>query len=302
MRKLQQFSYKLKQDHEQLRHSAVMLELARVQGGDVRRREWEASRAFTNYCTKSLEFLVPYFAIMLALTISPPFGDPERHVMYEVLARVYWVFGFGLHYFFVRYTLKFLVYHFYFRFGYHVLIGAIVVFYTFSSMVLLMGLTMVFPIPSFGSLPPLPHFKLVVLLATLIFIAAVSCTAFWGVHGHPLFMRASGEQKLFALLPISKRGELVSVSADDHYVNIKTSRGSAHIRLKFSAALEMLAESDGIQVHRSHWVNLNAVTDLKTGRDGKPVIKLLDGSEIPVAKARKKVLKSRLAAIAMADY
>ncbi len=279
-----------------------MLELARVQGGDVRQREWEASRAFASYCTKSLEFLVPYCVIMLALTISPPFGDPARHVAYEVLARVYWLIGFGIHYFFVRYTLKSLLYYFYFRFGYHALIGSIVGFYTFSAMVLLMALTMVFPIPSFGSLPPLPHFKLIVLLATLIFIAAVSCTAFWGVHGHPLFTRASGEQKLFALLPFSKRGELVSVSADDHYVNIKTSRGSAHVRLKFSAALEMLAESDGIQVHRSHWVNLNAVTDLKTGRDEKPVIKLLDGSEIPVAKTRKKVLQSRLAAIPIANH
>lgn len=302
MRKLQQFSYKLKQDHEHLRHSAVMLELARVQGGDVRRREWEASRAFTSYCTKSLEFLIPYFAIMLALTISPPFGDPERQVVYEVLARVYWFVGFVVHYIFVRYSLKFLLYIFYFRFGYYALIGSMVGFYTFSSMVLLMALTMLFPIPSFGSLPPLPHIKLVILLATLIAIASISCTAFWGVYGHPLFTRVSGEQKLFALLPISKRGELVSVSADDHYVNIKTSRGSAHIRLKFSAALELLAESDGIQVHRSHWVNLNAVTDLKTGRDGKPVIKLLDGSEIPVAKARKKVLKSRLAAIAMTNH
>jgi len=211
------------------------------------------------------------------------------------MARVYWIAGFGIQYVFIRSTLNILLYHFYFKLGYTAFIASIVALYTASAMCLVVGLVTLFPDGLSETLPTLPFLKVAALLGTVTLVSAVSTMSFWGVHGHPFFTRVGGEQKLFALLPISKRGELVSVSADDHYVNVKTSRGAAHIRLKISAALELLADSDGMQVHRSHWVNLNAVTDLKSDSDGRPVVVLLDGSELPIAKSRMKAVRRRLA-------
>lgn len=289
----------LKADHERLRQAAVMLELARVQDRGRRKQEWEASRILARHCANSAEFVLPFLIMTVIFTIHPPHGGTDEEIALSFLAHLYWFFGCFLSYFFVRYSLKWLFFFFYFRFGFRAFFLSAIVLFTGSTLMLIVGLDAVYPstVPgAFGE--GVPYVKLGVLMPAVIGGILFGATRSWGIYGHPFFSGTSGEQRFFALLPVGKRGQLVSVSADDHYVVVKTSKGTAHIRLKFADAMEMLQDSAGVRTHRSHWVSTNAIRDLHTGGDGKIVVTTLDGSEYLVAKSRLKDVKEHLAAAA----
>lgn len=58
--------------------------------------------------------------------------------------------------------------------------------------------------------------------------------------------------------------ELVAVEAEDHYIQVHSSRGTELIYFRFRDALAELAELDGLQIHRSAWVHLKNVRGLET--------------------------------------
>lgn len=58
-------------------------------------------------------------------------------------------------------------------------------------------------------------------------------------------------------------GALVSVSVEDHYLDIVTEDGSNRILKRMADALAELEGHPGLQIHRSHWVSLDAITDLE---------------------------------------
>lgn len=53
---------------------------------------------------------------------------------------------------------------------------------------------------------------------------------------------------------------LVAVCAEGHYVRVHTVGGEVRLLYRFSSALGALADRQGVQVHRSHWVNTRHVT------------------------------------------
>jgi DNA-binding LytR/AlgR family response regulator len=84
-------------------------------------------------------------------------------------------------------------------------------------------------------------------------------------------------------LPFEKRGTLVSLSAQDHYVRISTTKGSAMILMRLSDAIREAGDTSGLQVHRAHWVARAAVVAArKTGETA--ILTLRDGTEIPVSR------------------
>lgn len=75
-----------------------------------------------------------------------------------------------------------------------------------------------------------------------------------------------------------------SVSAADHYLLVHTERGTQRILMRFRDALEELAELDGLQIHRSHWVARSAIAAMR--RDGRRhVVVMCCGQELPVSRA-----------------
>ncbi|WP_158243077.1 LytTR family DNA-binding domain-containing protein [Acidimangrovimonas sediminis] len=79
------------------------------------------------------------------------------------------------------------------------------------------------------------------------------------------------------------RGEVWHLSVRDHYVDVLTDRGSASILMRFSDAMAEVAEVEGMQTHRSHWVAKAAVGgSLK--RNGKHFLLLPGGQEVPVSR------------------
>ena len=83
---------------------------------------------------------------------------------------------------------------------------------------------------------------------------------------------------------------LVAVKAEDHYVSIITSHGSALVHMKFSDALLMLANHPGLKVHRSWWVATDAVPSLQR-RGGRLNLLLTSGQRVPVSRNGQKLLK-----------
>lgn len=84
-------------------------------------------------------------------------------------------------------------------------------------------------------------------------------------------------------LPIDVRGPLVRIEAQDHYLNVVTARGQALILMRLGDAMEELA-GRGLQVHRSHWVSVDAVA--KHRREGaRDLLVMADGAAVPVSRS-----------------
>lgn len=92
-------------------------------------------------------------------------------------------------------------------------------------------------------------------------------------------------------LPFDLGQQIVSLSTQDHYVEVTTQKGSALILIRFQDALAELGTYGGVQIHRSHWVALDSVH--KTMRqDGKLVVQLQDGRILPVSRTYAQTVRA----------
>lgn len=97
--------------------------------------------------------------------------------------------------------------------------------------------------------------------------------------------------KLMRRLPPARRGRLIRLAAQDHYVEVVTARGSTLVAMRFRDAIAEAAPEAGAQTHRSHWVARHAVCG--RGRmDGKPVLLLSEGSKVPVGRTFRTAVRN----------
>jgi hypothetical protein len=80
-------------------------------------------------------------------------------------------------------------------------------------------------------------------------------------------------------------GELVSMTSELHYVNVRTTVGSGLLLYNLRDAISELNPDSGIQIHRSHWVALTQITKLKKSKEGY-VCELSSGDVFPVSRRR----------------
>lgn len=90
--------------------------------------------------------------------------------------------------------------------------------------------------------------------------------------------------KLLARLPLPKRGKLISLSVQDHYVAVTTTKGTALVLMRLSDAIGEADGVAGLQIHRSHWVAFDAVKATHR-RNGKVAIETVAGVELPVSRS-----------------
>lgn len=103
-------------------------------------------------------------------------------------------------------------------------------------------------------------------------------------------MSAPEPPRLLARLPIDKRGALISISVQDHYVDVVTDKGAELILLRLSDAMAEVGDTPGMQVHRSHWIATNAVA--KVRRDGaRAILTMANGRDIPASRTYIPALK-----------
>jgi hypothetical protein len=91
--------------------------------------------------------------------------------------------------------------------------------------------------------------------------------------------------KFMERLPFRLRdAELYAVQAEDHYLRVRTSKGSELILLRLTDALSELQGVQGARTHRSWWVAKAGIADIRRG-DGRAVLVLKDGAEAPVSRS-----------------
>lgn len=89
--------------------------------------------------------------------------------------------------------------------------------------------------------------------------------------------------RLYRRLPKGETGEVLHITANGHFVTITLTTGAHTIRMRFSDAINEMEPVAGLCTHRSHWVAHAAVRG--HGRvDGKPVLILVNGMEVPVSR------------------
>jgi len=95
------------------------------------------------------------------------------------------------------------------------------------------------------------------------------------------------------LIDPPKRGRLLYLKSELHYLLVVTDKGSSLILYNLSDAIDQLPDTLGISVHRSFWVAINAISEFKKqGRQGELI--LVDDTSIPVSRNRLKQVRSAI--------
>ena len=105
--------------------------------------------------------------------------------------------------------------------------------------------------------------------------------------------RATPETALLARLSVRSRAELLHLRMQDHYVEVHTTAGRELLLLRFRDALREVANVNGLQVHRSHWVARDAVAGVERRGDGRIILRLVNGSKVPVSRSFAPILKAQ---------
>lgn len=87
-----------------------------------------------------------------------------------------------------------------------------------------------------------------------------------------------------ARLPVETGRDLVSLTMQDHYIEVRTRTGSTLLLMRLSDAIRELDGVAGMQIHRSHWVARGAVARLIRD-DGRMQVELVDGRRLPVSRS-----------------
>lgn len=85
-------------------------------------------------------------------------------------------------------------------------------------------------------------------------------------------------------LPTHLGHAIVTVRAQDHYVEVTTAKGSAMILTRLSDAVAQLEPFGGVRVHRSWIVTLSHVVRIEQGANG-PEITMTNEQRIPVGRS-----------------
>lgn len=91
-------------------------------------------------------------------------------------------------------------------------------------------------------------------------------------------------------LPLDKRGPLVALSVEDHYVRIRTTKGEDMVLLRLSDAVREVGDTSGLRVHRSHWVAVAQVIAAERKGDGA-VLSMATGGDIPVSRSHMPAIR-----------
>ncbi|MGP9789286.1 LytTR family DNA-binding domain-containing protein [Roseinatronobacter sp. NSM] len=98
------------------------------------------------------------------------------------------------------------------------------------------------------------------------------------------------EAAFLARLPLHKRGPLIRLEAQDHYLNVVTQNGSELVLMRMADADAML-QGIGLRVHRSHWVVPAEIRQV-VRQQGKTSLIMVDGASVPVSRSHLPALRA----------
>jgi len=103
---------------------------------------------------------------------------------------------------------------------------------------------------------------------------------------------AQKQVSFFDSLETPLRGDIITIEAQEHYVQIQTSDESRMVLYRFSDAVRQIPPLTGMQVHRSHWVAHAAVKELVM-KGQSMQIELHNGSLVPVSRTFRAAVEKR---------
>jgi len=143
----------------------------------------------------------------------------------------------------------------------------------------LVALTLAF----FGNRPTIPGYAELFLYSAPIAVAVAVIVDLFRAEESPETAGASPSDRFFKRLKPALGRDLICLSMQDHYVEVKTRLGAQLVLMRFSDALEELTDQPGWRIHRSHWVAEGGVADIKR-EGGKTFIITTDDGELPVSR------------------
>lgn len=177
----------------------------------------------------------------------------------------------------------------------------------FIAVTFVAGLIMTMLVPFFSSLyfgHPLTYFNgILIVLPQMAVICAIIIVLTMTrnyianqnsqIEHHETHALKRGTQPEFMKkIPRKLQGDIICVTAEDHYIHVHTDKGRHMLKMKFSDALQELEYQQGLRVHRSWWVSENAVVEAsRSGR--KYSLQLTNDVRVPVSSAHLTQVKKR---------
>ncbi|MCV2891483.1 LytTR family transcriptional regulator [Lentibacter sp. XHP0401] len=237
----------------------------------------ELRRTFT-----SPRNLAALSGVVVFLAVSGPFGTYETLRLPARLA--YWAFTAPLTFALGSFTALLCARHFENR-GPVWLAPAMVAICTALSVG---ALVLLLNWAAFGTAPTDTAYLGSLLASVFITAAIIALALYYTAHHMP--DAPKGPPHLLQRLDYAKRGPLISLSVQDHYVEVVTTKGASLVLMRLSDAIKETGSDTGLQVHRSHWVALAQIE--KVTREGdKARITLKDGRDIPASRSYIPALK-----------
>ncbi|MBU2993873.1 LytTR family DNA-binding domain-containing protein [Octadecabacter sp. 1_MG-2023] len=132
---------------------------------------------------------------------------------------------------------------------------------------------------------------LVIIAANVVVISSIITTIFFVANSSAKQDAVQpAPPPILDRIPFDKRGPLVALSVEDHYVRVRTTKGEDMVLMRLCDAIKEVGDTVGLQVHRSHWIALPQVTAANRKGDGA-VLTLTDGPDVPVSRANVGKLK-----------
>ena len=148
-------------------------------------------------------------------------------------------------------------------------------------------------IPVFGVLPSFSNYPAFVATTVAISIIVMAVIDMFNrnlrPHSGPVETTVQ-TPPLLDRLPFDKRGPLVALSVEDHYVRVQTTVGDEMLLMRLADAIREVGETTGAQVHRSHWAAFDQVAKVSRQSD-RAVLHMKTGIDVPVSRANVPKLK-----------
>jgi DNA-binding LytR/AlgR family response regulator len=103
------------------------------------------------------------------------------------------------------------------------------------------------------------------------------------------------EKAFWSKVPRELGADVVSLSAEQHYLHVVTTKGRSLILFPISRAIEAVERLNGMRIHRSHWVALKHVTSVEKDEPGLSLT-LSSGETLPVSRANRQSVRDALEA------
>lgn len=94
-------------------------------------------------------------------------------------------------------------------------------------------------------------------------------------------------------LPVAlQESNIWSLTADDHYVHVRTEKGMHMMLMSLSDAILKTTHIEGLRVHRSHWVAKQGIKEIKR-KNGRVQCTLHDDTIIPISRSGYSKIKQK---------